>query len=1137
MYRSLFIAALLLSCAASPAAAQTRRGDDLARLLRFPDINGDMIAFVYAGDIWTVPSAGGTARRLTSHPGLELFPKFSPDGRWIAFSGQYDGTRQVFVIPVEGGEPRQLTFYNEVANLPPRGGFDNRVLGWTPDGRNVVFRAQRLPQNDRIGRPYLVPFDGGTEQPLAIVESGGLSYSPDGTRVAFTPISNEFRGWKRYRGGQSPDVWIYDLKNSSSEQITDTRAQDMLPVWLGDTIFYISDRDSTMNVFAYDTRTKKTRKVTNHTDYDVLWPSGSGDELVYEAGGYVYRLDARSGKEERVPIKVYGDFPDTVPYFRNVKDNIETFSISPSGVRALFGARGDVFTAPAKEGEVRNLTDTQGVRELAPAWSPDGRWVAYLSDRSGEYEIYVRPSDGAGEERRVTTDGDTWRYPAVWSPDSRLLVYGDKRQRLRYVDVATGKTVDVDHSNSSDITNYSWAPDSRWIAYSKLGANQFSEIWVYSVAGGKTQKLTGGMTSDTEPVFDPKGRYLYFLSNRDFNLTFSAFEFNYIYTNPTRVYVGLLASDGPALFLPTSDEERVKTKETPLTQPPNPAQQPPAQGAKPQPPPNTPGAPAQQPAPTPPTEGSAAPTGAQATAQAGTKSEEPKTTPPAGANVRVDFEGFESRVRAIPGPPANYRHLTATPDGVLYISGPGRLSLYNLEAKAEQPIIEGIQDYDLSADLKHFVFQARDSYGTAPVAPGQKADAGLLKLDGMTLKIDPKAEWSEEYTDAWRTMRDWFYDPNMHGLDWRAIRDKYGALVPYIANREDLNFLLTEMGSELSAGHIYVERGDDPPRVTRADGGLLGAEVVPDASGYFRIAKIFPGENWQESFRSPLTEPGVRAKVGDLILAVDGRPTRGVKNFYELLEGKAARVVTLTLNERADTTGSHDERVRPVRSESNLRYLDWVQSRRALVERLSGGRIGYVHAPNTAVEGNRELFKGFYAQTNKDALVIDDRYNGGGFIPDRMIELLERRPLNYWVRRGVELTQTPTFANPGPKAMLTNGYAGSGGDALPFYFRERNLGRIFGTTTWGGLIGLSGTPSLIDGGSLSTPSFRFLDLEGHWAVEGTGVAPDVEVVDRPEAVARGEDPTLEAAVKYLLEELRRNPPKQPTPPPPPVLRP
>jgi tricorn protease len=1116
MYRRLLLVALLIFCAAS-LAVEAQRTDELTRLLRFPDIHGDMIAFVYAGDIWTVPASGGTARRLTSHPGLELFPKFSPDGRLIAFSGEYNGTRQIFVISVDGGEPRQLTYHNDVGALPPRGGWDNRVLGWTPDGKNVVFRANRIPYSDRLGRPFLVPVEGGEEQPLQITESGGLSYSPDGTRVAFTPISNEFRGWKRYRGGQSPDVWIYDLAHNTSEQITNTRAQDMVPVWLGDTIYYISDRDWTMNLFAYDTRTKKTKKLTNHSDYDVLWPSGSGNELVYEAGGYIYRMDARSGKEERVPIKVYGDFPDTVPYFKNVKANINSFSLSPTGARALFEARGDIFTAPAKEGEVRDLTSSQGVREIFPEWSPDGRWVAYLSDRSGEYEIYVRASDGSGEERRVTTDGDIWRFPVVWSPDSTMLAYGDKKQRLRYVSVSDGKTVDVDHSTTNDITNYTWAPDSRWIAYTKLGDNQFSEIWVYSLASGRTQKLTGGMTSDTQPVFDPKGRYLYFLSNRDFNLTFSGFEFNYVYTNPTRIYIGLLAADGPAILLPTSDEERIKTREAPLTTPPNPAQAPPPQGAKAQPSGQT----SEQPT--------------QPTAPAGEAKPDEKQVK-TSVNVKIDFDGFENRVRAIPGQPNNYRHLTATPDGVLYLSGPGKLSLYNLTAKTEQTIIEGIRDYDLSADGKQFVFQAGENFGVAAVAPGQKPDGGLLKLDGMTMKIDPKAEWSQEYTDAWRIMRDWFYDPNLHGVDWQAIRAKYAALVPYIANREDLNFILTEMGSELMAGHIYVERGSDPSRVTRTDGGLLGAEIATDPSGYFKITKIFPGENWHESFRSPLTEPGVKAKTGDFILAVDGRSTRDVKNFYELLEGKGDRVVTLKLNARPDTAGAHDERVRPIKNESNLRYLDWVEAQQARVEKLSGGRIGYIHVPNTAIEGNRELFKNFYPQAKKEALIIDDRYNGGGFIPDRMIELLERKPLSYWSRRGIGTTSTPAFSHLGPKAMLINGYAGSGGDALPYYFRERNLGRIFGTTTWGGLIGLTGNPPLADGGSLSTPSFRFMDTEGHWAVEGVGVDPDVEVVDRPEAVAQGEDPALEAAVKYLLDELRRSPPKRPTPPPPPILR-
>jgi tricorn protease len=1125
MFRRLILAALLVVCAAA-AQAQTARGDGDARLLRFPDINGDQIAFVYAGDVWIVPAAGGTARRLTSHAGLELFPKFSPDGRWVAFSGEYGGTRQVFVIPTAGGEPRQLTFRNEVGPMPPRGGWDNRVLGWTPDGKHVLFRANRVGPSDRLGRPYIVPAEGGMEQPLAITETGGASYSPDGRRVAFTPISNEFRGWKRYRGGQSPDVWIYDLAANTAEQITDTRAQDMIPVWLGDTVFYLSDRDWTMNVFAYDTRTRRTRKVTNHSDFDATWLSGAGDQLVYESGGYLYRLDAKSGRETRVPVRVYGDFPDTVPYFMNVKQNVETYALSPTGVRALFGARGDIYTAPAKEGEVRNLTDSQGVRELAPAWSPDGRWVAYLSDRSGEYEIYVRPADGTGAERRVTTDGDIWRFPPVWSPDSRMLAYGDKKQRLRFVNVETGQTTDADRSERNDINYYAWSPDSRWIAYTKAAENQFSEIWVYSVPERRARRLAGGMTSDTSPVFDPKGRYIYFLSNRDFNLTFSGWEFNYLYTNPTRVYVGLLAADGPALFLPASDEERSKTGEQPLTRPPGPAQAPPSQGARPQQSPE-PGAspqasPETSPAPTP------SPTGA---GQAGAQSA------PSAANVRIDFDGFENRVRAIPGQPTNYRRLSAVPEGVLYLSGPGKLSLYNIDAKAEQTIIEGINDYDLSADGKRIIFQqGRDNYGVAPLAPGQKTDQGLLRLDGLTMKVDPKQEWAQEFADAWRVLRDWFYDPNLHGVDWKGIRAKYGAMVPHVAHREDLTYLLTEIGSELMAGHVYAERSQDPPKVTRVDAALLGAEVVPDASGYFRIAKIYQGENWHDSFRSPLTEPGVRARVGDLITAVDGRTTRGVKNFYELLEGKAQRVVTLSLSGNADGSGARDERVRPVRSESNLRYMDWVRERREMVDKLSGGRIGYIHVPNTAVEGNRELHKGFYQMANKDALLIDDRYNGGGFIPDRMIELLERRPLNYWTRRGTGANSTPAFAHNGPKAMLTNGYAGSGGDAFPYYFRERRLGRIFGTTTWGGLIGISGNPSLASGGSLSAATFRFLDLNNQWVIEGTGVDPDVEVVDRPDAVARGEDPSLEAAVKYLLEELRRNPPKRPTIPAAPVLR-
>jgi tricorn protease len=1054
---------------ATAVSAQER----LTRLLRQPDIHGDQIAFVYAGDLWVVSAKGGDARRLTSDDGMEYFPKFSPDGRWIAFTGDYSGSRQVFVISVDGGAPRQLTFYNDVGPLPPRGGIDNRVLDWTPDGRNILFLPHRLPWGDRMARPYVVPVAGGMETPLAIPEAGGGAYSPDGKKLVYTPIEREFRTWKRYRGGRAQDVWIYDLAANKAEQITNNPYTDNQPVWIGDTIFFTSDReDGRLNLWAYDTKSKQTRKITKHDDYDVLWPSADRGQVVYENGGYIYRFDAATQKSERVPIRVFGDFRNTLPYHRSVTGNIQEFGLSPSAARALFVARGEIFTVPAKEGEIRNLTQTPGVRERDANWSPDGKWISYLSDKSGDYEIYVRPADNAGSERQVTTNGKAWRFTPSWSPDSKMLAFSDKDESLHVLDVASGKLTTVDKDRYGDITQYSWSPDSRWIAYTKLNEARFNSIYVYDLTEGKSQRLTSGMTDDTEPVFDPKGRYLYFLSNRDFNLTFSGWEFNYVYTDPTRVYVGVLAADGPALFLPQSDEEKASAPPAP---------------------------------------------------------EEPKKDEKKDGKlaVKIDPAGFENRVRAIPGSPAAYARLAAVNNGVLYMKGGDgerALKLYNIDDRKEETILESVSGYDLSANREKLIARTGPNYTILAPKPGQKPAETFLKLDNMEMRIDPRAEWAQEFDDAWRILRDWFYDPDMHGLDWNGIRTKYGQLVPFVAHRADLDYILGEVAGELNAGHVYV--GPAPDQAAhRVDNGLLGAEIVAD-SGVFRIAKIFPGENWHESFRSPLTEPGVKVREGEYILAVDGVPAKGVDNFYRLLENKADRVVTLLVNGKPETAGAREERVRPVRRETNLRYLDWVASRRAYVEKASGGRIGYMHLPNTAVEGNRELFKSFYPQVDKDALIIDDRYNGGGFIPDRMIELLERPVLNYWARRGVEPTATPGYAHVGPKAMLINGYSSSGGDALPYYFRKRKLGTIIGTRTWGGLIGISGNPPLMDGGSVSAPQFRFFDTEGMWAVEGTGVAPDIEVVDRPDLVAAGQDPSLEMAVKVLLEELAKNPPKK-----------
>jgi tricorn protease len=1091
------IALTVVACA-TPAlspprglAAQQPADTALTRLLRYPDIHGDRIAFVYAGDIWIVSSEGGLARRLTSHEGLELYPKFSPDGRWIAFSGEYDGTRQVYVIPVEGGVPTQLTWYNDVGPMPPRGGTDYRIYGWTPDGSKVVFRANRLPWGVRLGRPYAVPVTGGLETPLAIPESGGADLAPDGTRVAFTPKDREFRTWKRYRGGRAQDVWVYDLAADTAWQVTETPATDNQPVWVGDTVYFTSDRDWKLNLWAVDPAGGAPRKVTFHEEYDVLWPSGGPGGVVYENGGWIWRYDPARGESARVPIRVAGDLPYARPVDKNASEFIEASAISPTGARALFAARGDLFTVPAEHGPTRNLTRSQGVREMAPAWSPDGRWIAYLSDRSGEYEIWLRAGDGSGEERRITTDGDIWKFPPVWSPDSRKLAFGDKRQRLRVVDVESGRVTEADRSGRNDIRDYVWSPDSRWIAYGKTAESRLAQIWAWSAESGETTALTDPMVASFSPVFDPEGRYLYFLSNRDMNLTFSGWESTFVYTGPTRVYVATVNAEVPRPFAPRSDEE---TPDGDVDGD--------HDGGR---------------------------DGDAGRAEPGKEGAKPP-------EVRLAPDGFEARVVAIPGPSGSYRGLEATEAGPLYVYAPagggGRPALkrYRLEDRKEETILEDAGAVRISADGKRILFSTNGRWEIEELKPGLEPGAKKLDLSGMHVTVDPRAEWAQMYRDAWRILRDWFYDPGLHGVDWERMRDRYGALVPHVAHRADLDYVLGELGGELNAGHVYVQSGDEP-RVERRDHGLLGAELEDDGSGRYRITRVFRGENWHDDFRSPLTEPGARVEAGEYLLAVDGVEVTTGENPYRALRGRAGELVTLRVGPRPDGRNARDVRVRPIARETNLRYLDWVEERRRRVAEASGGRIGYIHLPNTAVEGNRELFRNFYPQTDVDALILDDRYNGGGFIPVEMIELLDRPVLSYWARRGIEPSRSPGFAHTGPKAMLINGLAASGGDALPYYFRKRQLGPLIGTRTWGGLIGLSGTPSLVDGGSVETPTFRFFD-EGEWRVENEGVAPDIAVVDRPDLVATGRDPSLETAIEVLLEELERHPPapvRQPAP--------
>ena len=1060
------------------------------RLLGYPDIHGDFVVFVHGGDIWRAPSAGGLARRLTSHEGLELTPKISHDGNSIAYTAEYSGSRQVYVIPSEGGAPRQLTYYTDVGPMPPRGGFDNWIQGWTPDGR-ILVRMNRTPWGERMGRYFLVDPKGGLETPLALPEGGSASLSPDGTKIAYCPISREFRTWKRTRGGRAQDVWIYDLEAGRSERLTDDLGTDNFPMWSGDTIFFTSDRDHTLNLFAHDLPTGETRKVTDFDTYDVLWPSLGPGAIVFAKGGYLYRFDLASRETSPIPIRVSSDLPATVPHFIDVTGNIAGAAVSPSGARAVFEARGELFSVPAKDGPTRNLTRTQGIREMSAAWSPDGRWIAYLSDATGEYELYVVAQDGSAPPRQVTRDGEVWRFPPVWSPDSSRLAFGDKKRRLWIVDAATGDPSLVDTGTQGDLDGYTWSPDSRWLAYHTTHDSRLQGIAVYSV-DDRTRRLLGdGMTVDFQPVFGADGRYLFFLSIRDYPIRFSDFEFNFLYDGATRIYAAALDPSAAPLFPPRSDEEKGEE-----------------------------------------------PSGDEAAEDrepAEDESDEPEP-------VRVDPEGFVSRTISLPGlEPGDYADLQVTEGAVYYLySADGDaadLYRYDLEKREPERVLEGVQSFTLTADGKKLLYRSQSMWGIAKAEPGQIADTGRLDLSGLRVKTDPRAEWSQMFVDAWRIGRDWFYDEQMHGVDWAATRERYEALVPYIAHRSELDFIFGEMIGELEAGHTYVISGDEP-RVDRIAGGMLGCEIEADpssASGRYRITKIFQGEAWDEDYRAPLAEPGVDVREGDYLLGIDGVDLDSADNPYRLLENKAGVQVTLTVSASADGKEPREVTVRPVSTELDLRYLDWVKSRMAMTDRLSDGRVGYIHLPDTAIAGNRMLQKLFYGQANRDALIVDVRYNGGGFIPDRTIEYLTRETISYWARRDISSMRTPGFAHDGPKAMLINGYSSSGGDALPYYFRHESLGPLIGTRTWGGLIGLSGNPALMDGGAVLFPNFRIYDADGRWVVENVGVSPDIEVIDLPEAIMAGRDPSLEKGVEVLLDTLDAKPATHPETPRPPDM--
>ena len=1068
-----------------------------ARLLRFPDIHKERIVFVYAGDLWLVKTEGGIARRLTSHVGFELFPKFSPEGKMIAFTGQYDGNTDVYVIPAKGGEPKRLTYRPGFENMPDRFGFDDMVLDWHPDGERILFRSWRESYNSWFQNLFLIGIEGGFPEALPLPEAGLTCFSPDGTKIAYNRIFRNFRTWKRYKGGLAQDIWVYDLNQNIIQQITDDEGTDTSPMWYEDKIFFVSDRDRTANIFCYELNTKKTRKITYHTDYDVKWPSLGPGSIVYENGGYLYVLDLKTEKTKKISVQIPDDKVLVRPEFVSVKDHISDFAPSPGGKRAVFAARGEIFTVPAEKGNTRNLTNTSGIREKNPVWSPDGKWIAYMSDRTGEDELYILPQDGKGKETRITTDGHCYRFAPVWSPDSKKLLFADKELKLYYVNVQDKKVILVDSTKNWEIVDYSWSPDSRWMAYAKPAKNNLSSIFLYSLDEKKIHRVTDDFTDDSEPVFDPEGKYLYFLSNRDFNPQMGHFESSFTYNQMTKIYVVTLQADSLSPFAPQSDEvespeERWKREKE-------------------------------------------------------AKKEWEEKKPELIEKIQIDIQGIQERIVATPTDPGNFYGLKAGKDKIFYLSFPswtltggkpgpkGKLHLFDLKERKDHVLLSPVNGYDLSADGEKIIYKSGKQFGIVDAKPGTcKVGDGSLKLDQMQIRLDRREEWTQIFNEVWRRQRDFFYAPNMHGVNWELMHTRYGELLPHVAHRTDLNYILGEMIGELCCSHTYIA-GGDMPKVELVKTGLLGIDWEADTlSKFYRIKKIYPGQNWKEKLRSPLTEPGVDVGEGEYIVAVDNKVLQYPTNPYSLFENTMGKTVTLKVNSKPSLEGAREVTVKPIESEYRLRYRYWVESNRRKVEEATDGRVGYIFIPDMGGGGLNEFSESFFPQIKKEGLIVDVRYNGGGFVSEMILERLRREVVGMGCSRNAADHTHPGGALHGHMVCIANQYSASDGDFFPYFFREYGLGPIIGRRTWGGVVGIRGFPPLLGGGYVTVPEFAPFSMKGEWIMENYGVDPDIEVDNLPDQVISGRDPQLEKAIEMIMKKLEEEPKKLPERPPYPV---
>ncbi len=1081
--------ALAVALGAPPARAQAPTP---THLLRFPDIHGDTVVFSYGGDLWRVGAEGGTAVRLTAHPGVELFAKFSPDGRWIAFTGQYDGDEQVYVIPADGGEPRQLTFYPARGPLTPRNGYDNQVMGWTPDGRSVLVRS--FMDADGVRREtalYTVPLEGGLPVALPMPTAGAGDFSPDGKRIVYSPLFRDFRTWKRYQGGWAQDLYIFDLAAHTLEPVAPSPRTERDPMWIGDAIYFVSDRTGTLNLYRFDLAGRQFEPITRSTTWDVRWASSDNrGRIVYELDGELEVYDIASRQVRHLAIHVPDDGLNRRPSHYAVDRWIEGFGLSPHGERALFVARGDVFTVPIENGATRNLTNSSGAHDRLARWSPDGRRIAYVSDRSGEEQVWLADQDGGGQPAALTTGFHAQLTAPVWSPDGKRLVVGDKDGRVYVVTLADRRVVTVADDAYGRVTDYTWSPDGAFLAYTLQEANGYRALWIWGAAEGRARRVTDGFFDVGTPAWDPAGRWLYVLARHEFAPQISDLEWNYAGNRSIGIFAYVLRRDGPTPFPPQSDEVTLAAA-TPAT------------GGKP----------AAPPAPGPPP-------------------------------VVIDFDGLASRAVRVPIEAENVDDLAATADYLVYSTSgapfdgrdsyeKSKLRLFDLKKRESSVLVDDIAGWAISGDGGKVLVGTGGRYELWDVK-ARGAEKKTVSTAHLAVDRVPAEEWRQIFDEVWRRYRDYFYVRNLHGYDWKAIGDRYRELLPWVAHRSDLNYVLGEMIAELNIGHAYIEGGDfQLPERHRV--GLPGARFALDpASGRYRIGAIFTGQNEEPRYRAPLAEPGVDAHVGDYVLAVDGIELKAPENPYRLLRDRTDPI-TLTLNSRPTAEGARRVTYTPIFDESNLLYFDWVEGNRRAVAEATGGRVGYLHIPDMGAGGAYEFLKYYYPQIRKEGLVVDVRSNGGGNISQWIIERLDNRLLGTRFGNASDFPTTyPSTCFYGHMVCLLNETSASDGDIFPYRFRVAGLGPLIGKRSWGGVVGYNSTGPLLDGGTVIVPLNGTNDVGGNWVIEGRGVEPDIEVENDPAAVIAGRDPQLERAIQEVLGAMQREPRHLPTRPADPV---